>query len=51
MLVTLALYLESLTRKSIINKNIPNEEQYRISLLTESEVEELHQEESDNETE
>ena len=45
-LVKIALYLESLTRKSIINKNIPNETQYRERLLTEAEIEELHQEES-----
>ena len=44
-LIKFALYLESFTRKSIINKNIPNEEQYRETLLTETEVEELHQEE------
>ena len=45
-LVKIALYLESLTRKSIINKNIPNETQYRERLLTEAEIEELYQEES-----
>lgn len=44
-LVKIALYLESLTRKSIINKNIPNEIQYRESLLTQSEIDELQKEE------
>ena len=48
-LIKVALYLESLTRKSILNKNIPNEEQYREILLTETEVGELHQEEPEKE--
>lgn len=45
-LIKLALYLESLTRKSIINKNIPNHFQYRERLLTQAEIDELHQEEA-----
>lgn len=50
-LIRVALYLESLTRKSILNKNIPNKEKYRETLLTEKETEELHQEETKKEIE
>ncbi len=40
-LVNLAQYLESLTRKSLINKNIPNELEYRIKVLSEEELKDL----------
>ena len=36
-LVNLALYLESLSRKSLLNKNIPNELEYRVKTLSEEE--------------
>lgn len=44
-LVRLALYFEALARKSLLNKNIPNEIQYRETLLTDTELEELIKEE------
>lgn len=48
-LVKLALYLEALTRKSLLNKNIPNELKYRMRLLSEEECKELFMEdESDD---
>lgn len=40
-LVQLAQYLEALTRKSSLNKNIPNEELYRDKLLSNLEYDEL----------
>lgn len=44
-LVSLALYLDSLTTKNIINRNIPNDLKYRTTLLTDSELESILQEE------
>lgn len=44
-LVNVALYLENLTRKNVINKNIPNDIKYREKLLTQEELDELHKEE------
>lgn len=49
-LVKLALYLENLTRKSTISKNIPNDFKYRERLLTPSEIDELRKEEPIQET-
>ena len=49
-LVELALYLDSLTRKSLLNKNIPNEIAYRVNLLSEGEYEELIAEEEADES-
>lgn len=43
-LVNLAQYLESLTRKSLLNKNIPNELEYRIKVLSEEELKDLYTE-------
>ena len=40
-LVNLALYLESLSRKSLLNKNIPNELEYREKTLSEEEIESI----------
>jgi len=40
-LVQLALYLEALTRKSFLNKNIPNTSEYRVSVLTSREYDDL----------
>lgn len=48
-LIKLALYLEALNRKSIINKNIPNEEQYREKVLSQREMDELSGEEPEEE--
>lgn len=49
-LVNLALYLEALTRKSFLNKNIPNELEYRVKLLSEDQYAELHAEEKIDES-
>lgn len=49
-LVNLALYLESLTRKCLLNKNIPNEPGYRLDILSESQLEELIAEEEPDES-
>ena len=48
-LIKLALYIEALNRKSIINKNIPNEEQYREKVLSQREMDELSEEEPEEE--
>ena len=40
-LVQLAIYLEALTRKCLINKNIPNTLEYRINVLADEEFTEL----------
>lgn len=40
-LVRLALYLESLTRKSFLNKNIPNTLEYRLQTLSDEQYTEL----------
>ena len=44
MLVKLALFLENLTRKSVINRNIPNDIKYREKVLTQEELDELRKE-------
>lgn len=44
-LVNLALYLDSLNCKTILNKNIPNEKKYREKLLEDSELTELYKKE------
>ena len=43
-LVKLALFLENLTRKSVINRNIPNDIKYREKVLTQEELDELRKE-------
>lgn len=48
-LVRLALYLDALTRKSLLNKNIPNTLDYRMQMLSEEQYAELLvEEENDN---
>lgn len=48
-LVHLALYFDALTRKNLLNKNIPNTLEYRIQTLSEEEFDELvAEEEHDN---
>lgn len=42
-LVKLALYLESLTKKCLINKNIPNTNEFREKLLSDEELTELNE--------
>lgn len=44
-LVKLALYLENLTRKTLLNKNMPNDICYRERLLAPNEIDELRAEE------
>ena len=44
-LVKLALYLEALTRKSLLNRNIPNYKKYRVRKLTKQEYSDLLSEE------
>ncbi len=44
-LITLAQYLESLTRKCLINRNIPNELDYRVKKLSQAQLEEITAEE------
>lgn len=48
-LITLAKYFDALNGKTLLNKNIPNEEQYRIQCLSEEEWEELLLIETDEE--
>ena len=43
-LVKLALFLENLTRKSVINRNIPNDIKYREKMLMQEELDELRKE-------
>ena len=43
-LVNLALYLESLTRNSLLNRNIPNDLKFRVNLLSEKEMQDLFDE-------
>lgn len=51
-LVRLALYLDALSTKSILNKNIPNTEDYRMQVLSDEQYEELFvEEEYDDESE
>lgn len=48
-LVRLAMYLDALSRKTLINKNIPNTLEYRVQTLSEEEYADLvAKEESDN---
>ena len=47
-LVRLALYLESLTRKCFLNKNIPNTLEYRMQILTDEQYTSLLAEEAAN---
>lgn len=49
-LVRLALYLDALSRKSFLNKNIPNLPEYRLQTLSDEEYAELFVEEEKNET-
>ena len=44
-LIQLALYLDTLTRKSFLNKNIPNKLEYRMQLLTDEQYDALFLEE------
>lgn len=44
-IVNLALYLESLERKSLLNKNIPNYKKYRLNKLSPEEYKKLFEEE------
>lgn len=44
-LIEIACYLDSLTCKNELNKNIPNEEKYRITVLSQDELDELQNEE------
>ena len=44
-LVQLALYLDALTRKNLLNKNIPNTPEYRIQVLSEEQYADLLAEE------
>lgn len=44
-LIQLTLYLDSLTRKSFLNKNIPNRLEYRMQLLTDEQYDALFVEE------
>ena len=44
-LVNVALYLENLTRKNVINRNIPNDIKYREQLLSQEEIDKLREEE------
>lgn len=48
-LVQLALYLDALSRKCFLNRNIPNKSEFRMKVLTEEQYDELFtEEESDN---
>ncbi len=44
-LVQLALYLDALSRKTFLNKNIPNTSEYRLSVLSDEEYKDLFLEE------
>ncbi len=48
-LIALAQYLDALTGKNLLNKNIPNEERYRVRVLSTTEWEELFAEDVNNE--
>lgn len=48
-LVNLALYLEALSRKCLLNKNIPNDLTYRITILSKAQQEDLVAEEKKDE--
>ena len=45
-LVHLALYLEALTRKNLLNKNIPNSSEYRMEVLSDEQYADLFVEEA-----
>ena len=47
-LVRLALYLDALSRKSLINKNIPNTSEYRMQTLSDEKYAELFEEEDND---
>jgi len=48
-LVRLALYLDALSRKSFLNKNIPNTSEYRMQILSDEQYADLFvEEENDN---
>ena len=48
-LVRLALYLDALSRKTLLNKNIPNTSEYRLQILSEEQYADLFvEEEKDN---
>ena len=49
-LVRLALYLDALSRKSLINKNIPNTSEYRMQTLSDEKYAELFEEEDNDGT-
>lgn len=48
-LVKLALYLEAFTRKNLLNKNIPNTQEYRMQILSDEKYKSLFIEEKINE--
>lgn len=48
-LVHLALYLEALTRKNLLNKNIPNSSEYRMEVLSDEQYADLFVEEAKDE--
>jgi len=50
-LVDLALYLEALTRKCLLNKNIPNEPSFRVNVLTDDQYSSIFVEEALDENE
>ncbi len=49
-LVRLALYLDALSRKTLLNKNIPNTLEYRLKILSDVEYAELFEEEESSST-
>lgn len=49
-LVALALYFDALENKNLLNKNIPNEEKYRISVLPKEQYDELFVKEEPDES-
>lgn len=44
-LISLAKYLDALTQKTLLNRNIPNEKAYRVKLLSQQELDNLLREE------
>ena len=46
-LVQLALYLDALSRKNLLNKNIPNTPEYRMQVLSDEQYSKLFVEEED----
>lgn len=49
-LVNLALYLEALTRKSSLNRNIPNELKYRVNVLADDQYSSIFAEDASDES-